>query len=343
MPKQSLNFREGVAYGLLFSFLALTVWHTQHVLAHFEEIKEMAWLLAVGLDAGIAFASFVALDVTVIKWSRIVAGVWLGGLIIASYGINTAYYIGENAEGWSWALAALFPASLAFLGAIIPGLKSINQNTIGKISQPNYSENLPLAKPTTTGAKNGKTIAPAIDQNMPVLANHSPETLPMAKMPLPIIENGKTDQTRTMPFAKTEELPNLKFGKAVALENMPFDQNWQSANPILTNEQNGKVLRFPADGNPQSEIDSRLDTDSDDSTSLQDQIGKAVRLVQQKKLGVKDFDLRLLQLWAETAMSPESSFPAEICRLARLVQQREIGVKDFDRKLAELLAQVEKE
>lgn len=113
---------------LMAAFLVLTLYHSQHVLAQFEnsEVRDwgLSWALAGGLDLGIAYAAFVIFDNSLNRGTRVAAAVWLGGLLVVSYGLNVAYYNDQKSSLWSWGLALVFPGSLAFLGAIKPGLSA---------------------------------------------------------------------------------------------------------------------------------------------------------------------------------------------------------------------------
>jgi len=115
-----------IANFLVIAFLVMTVQHSANVLGKYEQVEAVAWLLALGLDSGIAFAAFVATMDDLADNTRITAAVWATLLILASYGLNLSYYLEQGANLLSWAYAAIFPVSLAFLGAIKPGLVIVN-------------------------------------------------------------------------------------------------------------------------------------------------------------------------------------------------------------------------
>ena len=115
-----------IANFLVIAFLVMTVQHSANVLGKYEQVEAVAWLLALGLDSGIAFAAFVATMDDLADNTRITAAVWATLLILASYGLNLSYYFEQGANLLSWAYAAIFPVSLAFLGAIKPGLVIVN-------------------------------------------------------------------------------------------------------------------------------------------------------------------------------------------------------------------------
>jgi hypothetical protein len=123
--RHKLFSKARIADLLLFAFLVLTVEHNSFVLGQFENWPMLAWLLATGLDAGIAFAAFVATDKALIRSTRAISAIWLIGLLIVSYGLNVAHYAGKGAGDWKWELAAIFPVSLAFIGALKPGLLKV--------------------------------------------------------------------------------------------------------------------------------------------------------------------------------------------------------------------------
>jgi hypothetical protein len=123
--RNKLFSKARIADLLLFAFLVLTVEHNSFVLGQFENWPMLAWLLATGLDAGIAFAAFVATDKALIRSTRAISAIWLIGLLIVSYGLNVAHYAGKGAGDWKWELAAIFPVSLAFIGALKPGLLKV--------------------------------------------------------------------------------------------------------------------------------------------------------------------------------------------------------------------------
>ncbi|NWJ46496.1 MAG: response regulator transcription factor [Chloroflexi bacterium] len=118
---KELEPKRVIADLLIFLFLALTIWHSQDILGQFEEVAGLSWFLAIGLDAGTAYAAFIASDTSLKGYQRVFGGLWLLGLLASGYGLNVAYYASHKGNLWSWAMSAIFPLSLAFLGAIKPG------------------------------------------------------------------------------------------------------------------------------------------------------------------------------------------------------------------------------
>jgi hypothetical protein len=345
MEKQKLSFREWVAYGLLLSFLFLTVWHTQHVLSQYEEMTWLAWLLAGGLEAGLAFASFVILDRTVTKWSRIVAGIWLGGLIIASYGLNVVYYLSENAGGWSWALAALFPASIAFLGAIMPGLKTPETKAV-------TTQTLTLPKSATTETSQkpfGSTPAADAGSNLPLadlskrsgsqnlqLTENKPVTAHQNLQPR---ENKSVTTDRNLQVTKNTDPQNLQVAEKRPSQNLqPNPENLQLAE---TFEPSNLPVTKPSLAPTTLDLSTEpIEEDSGETspTTLFSELASFARAVQKSLIGVREFDAKVLEILTRENCTEYW----EILRtMARQIQKRELGVKEFDRQLAELLASVQ--
>lgn len=161
---------------LIAMFLLLTIWHLAHVLAAFEPIKELAWPVAMGIDIGIARAAWVTSNRSIPIDARKLAAAWLIFLLVYSFGLNAYYYGTQGAGQWSYALAALYPMSLALAGGVKSFLDQkkaeIEAQTITSLITP-----LPVAKP----ARNSKAPAPQSDH----LAMHGASVAPVSLASLP--------------------------------------------------------------------------------------------------------------------------------------------------------------
>lgn len=124
---------------LLIAFLSLTIWHSAHILAAFEIIGELAWLLAFGVDVGIARAAWVSSNRNLSSGARWIAAGWLSFLLASSYGLNVAYYAERHANFWAWALASLFPVSIAAAGAVKSFLANKQAETVAPAPVPDTS------------------------------------------------------------------------------------------------------------------------------------------------------------------------------------------------------------
>lgn len=139
--------RTYLAYGLGLGFLILTTNHLQHTFSKFDD-QALSWVLAVALEFGVAVASFYSFDSLLDKWARVVAGCWLGGLLLASYSLNVTFYLAK-ADYWSFALGLIFPASIATLGALEPALRKADRKAQSAAQGESVNPTLSTSTPST--------------------------------------------------------------------------------------------------------------------------------------------------------------------------------------------------
>lgn len=117
------------AFGIV--FIALTVEHNANTLSKWESSTVLAWFLSIGLDLAIAFSAYASCNAKLEWWpGRILSILWLVAMLVASYLLNTAHYEAYKADVWSYGLAAIFPASIALLGAIRGSLVKLDTRKI---------------------------------------------------------------------------------------------------------------------------------------------------------------------------------------------------------------------
>jgi hypothetical protein len=148
------------------AFLLLTISHAFETLNQFETSDYLAFFLAVGIDLAIAFASSILFNFKLERYARIIGGVWLAGLLATSYGLNFAHYSNHKADSWSFALASIFPLSLAFLGAIRPALARLDNQ--GQ-QQPVANPAIEVVKPVVEPVETVEPIAESEQDNTPLL------------------------------------------------------------------------------------------------------------------------------------------------------------------------------
>lgn len=127
-PRLSIaNIADG--FGII--FIALTVEHNANTLSKWESSQALAWFLSIGLDLAIAFSAYASCNAKLEWWpGRFLSIVWLVAMLVASYLLNTAHYEAYKADIWSYGLAAIFPASIALLGAIRGSLVKLDTRKI---------------------------------------------------------------------------------------------------------------------------------------------------------------------------------------------------------------------